>query len=227
MNQDRVKIVITWIVVIFAIFNDQLAYGQVGATARFVHSIEDIYTKVAPQSLNENEKNQGFALAVDYRNRLKSYRLEFGPELSLQMVNIKSLPFDTIGLDNGRLIRQNAIGLRFPVTAYPLDWETCNCPTFNKKGLWFKQGFFTQISPGYELRIPQWELENTDAKIQHFLSLGIQLGIDFRIAKQIVISPVVGVRHLFGLNESKSFLSSPNQIELGIRIGQWKKIERI
>lgn len=153
------------------------------------------------------EKNRSAILtsATTYF-RLKNYRLEFIPYVGYYR------GFNTEKVENSAIESySNGFSVGSKVLAYPFDFENdCNCPTFNKSGMWLKKGFFFFVDPQfltYSLNFQN--INNTlNSTINHtagkysFVNLSVGLGIDFGISEGITLTPYAGFHTNLYWNEN-------------------------
>jgi len=114
-----------------------------------------------------------------------------------------------------------SIGASLYVSYYPLDFIKCDCPTIDKRGLWFKQSLFIQPEIGFEVKkyytTPSAELSDLDKLI----SAGLFVGVDIPYFYPLMISPMLGLKKYFQLNDNPLFGAkrNPLAVEAGIRFG--------
>ena len=131
-------------------------------------------------------RNAGLISVTSYF-RLKNIRLEFIPYIGV---------FGALGnyTLNGTETNINSSGIAIgsKILAYPLDFlNDCDCPTFNKSGMWFKKGFFFFIDPQfltYNYTIDS-ELVSIEADRFNNLGMSIGLGIDFGLSAGFTLTP--------------------------------------
>lgn len=142
------------------------------------------------ENVNDNTNNKVFPasieIGVDYWFRLKTYRVEFMPEV---LIGLKS----TTTFNNQSESDFGYFGLNFGTQFYPFDFEgDCDCPTFSKQGPTFEKGFFFSFTPGviYSTKnvLPLGNGEQLSENAINF-RLGIGVGYDIGISDLFTISP--------------------------------------
>ncbi len=155
------------IMLIFLLTN--IANAQIGAS--FSYQLVDSdkvenWSGETPQST--------FNAGLFYRLTPLTNRIEFHPSINYAITQT----------DNFELANAS---LKLPIALYPLDWEgDCDCPTFNKKGEFFKKGFFFEVIPS--LNYLKWQ--NTPLDEDNLTwGVGVGAGIDIGINKYLTVSP--------------------------------------
>jgi hypothetical protein len=145
-----------------------------------------------------------FEIGIDYWARLKNYRIEFYPEISVNTSKTNISQFELEYLQKA--------GLKFLVNTrfYPFDFMgDCDCPTFSKQGNWLSKGIFIYVSPG--LNWEKYEANTDVIDMNNFTwSIGSGIGLDIGVNDFITLSPFVGYR----------YNSNVDWIELARRIGR-------
>ncbi len=131
-------------------------------------------------------RNAGLVSVTSYF-RLKNIRLEFIPYAGV---------FGAVGnyTINGTESNIKSAGLAIgsKILAYPLDFlNDCDCPTFNKTGMWFKKGFFFFIDPQFLTYNYTVDSDLVSIEDNRFNNLGmsIGLGIDFGLSAGFTLTP--------------------------------------
>ena len=126
------------------------------------------------------------AVGISYWFRLKKRRLEMHPEV---------YAYRSVATGSTAGDRSVHGGIRVPVQAYFLDWESdCMCPTFSKQGLWLKKGLFAWGAPGLQFQ---------PAKLAGTMEGGI--GFDIGAGNILTIVPMLG----YGYQTSQIQLANP------------------
>lgn len=109
--------------------------------------------------------------SLHYQTRLSRVRLEFLPGIHYQKYWTREHSTE-------------AAGLIVPVLLYPLDFlNDCDCPTFSKKGEWFKKGFYFKVTPAWS------SFTRSAEPLSSVFSTGAGAGIDFGLSDFITFSP--------------------------------------
>lgn len=137
---------------------------------------------------NSGFVGDGFEYGISYWFRLKNYRVEFLPEISMQ--NLKSV--DQSNQAYG--FAKQSYYLGFNTQIYTLDIEgDCNCPTWGKDGSFVQKGFFVGLNPaiGYHtLEIEDIEIPAGNQTVNKInFRMGVSTGLDIGITKWITITP--------------------------------------
>lgn len=172
----------------------------------------------------ENALADGYSIGVDYWFRLKSYRVEFLPEVNFSTFEKVAAPLSS---------KMNAYSFFANVNFYPFDFlGDCDCPTWSKQGKFFQKGFFVQVSPGvsyYQQEVLAAETFKSNATAW---SLGVGVGFDIGITDLVTFSPIIGGRYYLeapweglakrynDVNDTDISTESANkQIFVGARLG--------
>jgi hypothetical protein len=168
--------------------------------------------------------SDGYSISIDYWLPMKSYRVDFLPELSYSRFN------------------ENAItdvqwfSFFLNTNFYFLDFEgDCDCPTFSKSGGAFQKGLFFHVSPGVVYQDGEIaELANNETDGQWAYGLGVGLGLDIGVSDFFTITPIVSYRYFLPtdwealdvyesgdplLPQVRNSESPVSQIYTGIRLG--------
>jgi hypothetical protein len=156
---------------------------------------------------------------IDFWFRLKEKRIEFMPELAVNLSDSKI---------NDITGNHNLYLFYFNVHIYPFDFiGDCDCPTFSKEGNSLKKGFFVHIDPF--IGLSQKIYSSTTQKF-HALTFGARagVGIDFGISDLITLSPKISYIY-FSEQDWSSFsnftgemyniVESPKGLQAGFRLG--------
>lgn len=132
-----------------------------------------------------------YEIGVDYWLRLKNYRLEFYPELSL------ALSTTDFGIPNNSELplsyRLESGGIGVNTHIYFLDFTgDCQCPTFSKQNTFFKKGLFLMIGlheyvQNKETKFSDRSIYDRDFTTQILVGLGLDIGIN----DLLTISPFI------------------------------------
>lgn len=191
--------------------------GQFGVSLQYYNfPVILVEEKVAANVYDLN-----YGVAVDYWMRLKNYRWEMVPTVSIHTGNKSETTFNentTFGLQ--------AYKFHFKNNLYLLDFKNdCDCPTFSKQGGLFQKSFFVQVAPGYGFYQLKAENGTISKEQKHVGELGIGAGFDFGLSDLITISPYfnyvlttkIDYDYLSEANES--FNTRMNHFVAGIRLG--------
>jgi hypothetical protein len=195
--------------------------AQYGINFRYaINDYSELNNIVTPQ--NDNKVfHTSFEVGIDYWARLKNYRIEFFPEISVNTskTNINQFEIDYL----------QKTGLKFLVNTrfYPFDFlGDCDCPTFSKQGNWLSKGFFLFVGPGLNWEKYEGNIDVID--MNNFTwSIGTGIGLDVGINDFITLSPSIAYRYNSNVDwkELARMIGITNlefnytQIQFGLRIG--------
>ena len=173
-----------------------------------------------------------YEVGVDYWLRLKNYRLEFYPELSLALSTSSFASTGTEDLPQSYRLEAGGIGLNTHI--YFLDFANdCQCPTFSKQNTFFKKGLFMLV--GVHQYIQNKETTYRDRSVydrDYTTQISAGLGLDIGLNDLLTISPFItalyyprtewqginanhGIINVLPPDESTSNLA----FQIGIRVG--------
>ncbi len=131
-------------------------------------------------------------MGITYWLRLRSYRWEFLPELSLQFSDRRkayTVSLSRFGLNN---------------RIYLFDFlNDCNCPTFSKQNTFFKKGFFLEISPAinsFDFHFKDASGIPHDFKNKAIFSFSGGMGLDIGLGNRFTLTPLFRYRQYLGPN---------------------------
>lgn len=148
-------------------------------------------------------RNAGLVAVTTYF-RLKNHRLEFIPYAGVYGATGN---YTINGAESSINSAGFAIGSK--ILAYPLDFlNDCNCPTFNKSGMWFKKGFFFYLDPQFLTYKFNVDSEFTAIEDNQFSNLGMSLGlgIDFGLSAGFTLTPYTGFHTQVASFSNNSFV---------------------
>lgn len=161
------------------------------------------------ENVLEKSRNAVLTSATTYF-RLKNYRLEFIPYIGYYR------GFNTETIENSAIESySNGLAIGSKVLAYPFDFQNdCDCPTFNKSGMWLKKGFFFFVDPQFLTYNLNYEnVSNTlNATINHtagkysLVNLSVGVGIDFGLSEGITLTPYAGFHTNLYWNENTALV---------------------
>lgn len=160
--------------------------------------------------------DNGYAFGVNYWFRLKNYRVEFLPELS---VGFAETEWNGANNNNRISFKHTAANFFFNTQFYLFDIKgDCNCPTFSKEGPTFEKGLFLFLSPGITLLNTKATRATETVQEQALsFSIGGGIGMDFGVSDFLTITPLLGVRYfpdanLPALETVQSWIEPADQI---------------
>ena len=128
-------------------------------------------------------------IGLDYWFRLKNYRIEFMPEVSM------GLKTSTEYLNQEASTNFSYFAFNFNTHIYLFDLTgDCDCPTFSKQGPSLKKGFFLSIAPGVlynKKEISLDQVEPSYASNQANFRIGIGAGYDIGLSDLFTITPII------------------------------------
>lgn len=198
-----------------------ISHAQYGINIAYnLNDHEELNKIVFPTSDNQVFSNS-LEIGIDYWARLKNYRVEFYPEISMATSKSNISRFDI------NLLQKTALKLKANTRFYPLDFAgDCDCPTFSKQGNWFTKGFFLYISPG--LNWEKYKGNTSSIDMTKFIwSIAGGIGLDIGVNDLITLSPNVGYRYNSNLNWPElarvvgitELNFNYTQIQMGLRLG--------
>jgi len=169
--------------------------AQIGLNANYFKNPEDSWYITSTEGQPEHPVlDNGYAIGVNYWFRLKNYRVEFLPELSIGFAETE---WNGANNNNQITFKHTAANFFFNTQVYLFDIKgDCNCPTFSKEGPTFEKGLFLFLSPGVTLLNTKASRETETADDQVVsLSIGGGIGMDFGVSDFLTITPLLGVRY--------------------------------
>ncbi len=190
------------------------AFTQVGINASYrTNDAPDWQYTGSSQIAQELLPESTIAIGLDYWIPLKTYRIDFVPEINFQRMGNDIL----VGRADGPMqaeLSNTWISFFLNTNIYFLDLEgDCDCPTFSKSGGPIQKGLFLQLSPGFSYMKNKMELADgliADSDDTAF-SAAVALGLDIGLSSQLTITPMAGMRYYFSAGwESLSSLAFPD-----------------
>ncbi len=220
--------------VVFLIFTTSLS-AQFGISARIQNTTNKTWNTTYQNAADttQNLFSRSYEYGINYWFRLKEYRIEFLPEITMAKSE-ESMLHSSLDVTAHKRTSYN---FNFNVQVYPLDFlGDCNCPTFSKDGNLISKGFYWLFSPGLTKHTIDTEFtdlspkENQSASITS-LRFGVGAGVDVGLTDLITISPFIQYSMNFGngwteqyaaydlpLPENESNRSNINQWHFGLRL---------
>ena len=168
------------------LFCVQFSFAQIGIHAGY--RMNDAQDWALDRGLGEPVQllSDGYSFGIDYWIPLKSYRIDFLPQLNYARYD-----------ETGGVASANWASFFLNTNFYFLDFEgDCDCPTFSKSGGAFEKGLFFQLSPGITYRNEEVLQEETVRESDAIAySIGAGLGLDIGVSDFFTITPMVGFRY--------------------------------
>jgi len=176
--------------------------------------------------------NNHLKLGIDYWLRLKNWRVEFLPTLSVAIS-------DGNGLEDNFFRPQHMqnVGFHINTQFYLFDFAgDCDCPTWSKEGNFFTKGFFVNVAPGVTFHRFTTDI-SSEANLERLTStdfkfdFGVGIGLDIGVNNLLTVTPFFNYYVKPGVSydslERAQVISSQEinvsqnlyQSEFGIRIG--------
>jgi hypothetical protein len=190
--------------------------AQIGLNANYFKSQQDTWYLTSSEGQPGTPiMEKGYAFGINYWFRLKNYRVEFLPELS---VGFSEADWTRPDNNNELTFKHTTANFFFNTQFYFLDIKgDCDCPTFSKEGPTFEKGLFLFLSPGLTSLQTKASSATEAADEQTFsVSIGAGIGMDFGISDFFTITPLLGIRYfpdanLPALDAVKPWLGSNHQ----------------
>ena len=157
------------------------------------------------QSLNFNPEENGRSfdqrydgpvVTIDYWFRLRNYRLEFKPGLSLGLLSSGAVD----------ITKYQAV---FSSRIYPFSFDDdCDCPTFSKRSGFFEDGFFLSLSPHfgyYDFSISLPDTAPDHSKDGFLFNMDLGAGIDIGFSDEFTLTPELRYRYVPKITGSIDF----------------------
>ena len=193
------------------------ANAQFSASAKYsLNSYPDWTEIIESSNIPLSFIDDGYEYGISYWFRLKNYRVEFLPELSLQnlsSVDMQGQPYN---------FEKQSYYLTFNTQIYTLDIDgDCNCPTWGKDGSFIQKGFFVGINPGigyHKLDVIDKEIAAGSKSVNKIaFRMGVSTGLDIGITKWITLSPFIGLNYTPSLGwDSLANLASFGEIPVAV-----------
>lgn len=203
--------------------------AQFGVSARLQNNSNSTWTNTYQSVADTSQTllNRSYEFGINYWFRMKNYRLEFLPELTLATAKSDRLFSGLDVLSHER----RSYNFNLNVQLYPLDFfGDCNCPTFSKDGQTFSKGFYWLLSPGLSYHSLRTEMDPAssivveDASMTSF-RIGLGAGVDFGLTNMITMSPFIQYSMNFGNAWPEQYLayglSNPENNTNSSNINQW------
>lgn len=198
--------------------------AQYGARVKYnlnTFSGFDDYIEQSTAGSNDKIFASNIGIGLDYWFRLKNYRIEFLPEVTMGLKT--SNEFDSNNIVSTTDF--SSFGFNFNTQVYIFDLEgDCDCPTFSKQGPSLGKGIFLNISPGilYSTKAIDSELlDPASEESQVNFKIGVGIGYDIGISDLFTITPMFNYNLAFGLafNDLEnigSLATKPSVIDSGM-----------
>lgn len=162
--------------------------------------------QVLKGSTTKGAEINGWDMGIHYWLRLKNYRLEFFPELTLSSVSFEQ-------------VQQKRFGVSVPLSLYFLEFKgDCQCPTFSKQNDLLKKGLFLQIVPA--LYTNQVAVTSPDSKTSYEdFDMGLGFGLDVGVNNLLTVTPLLHYVVNIHSNNSGEADGWARDIRFGIRLG--------
>lgn len=208
------------LVILVGMFTASMASAQFGISARIQNNTNKTWTNTYESAADtmQNLFSRSYEFGINYWFRLKDYRVEFLPELSMA-VSEESPLFSELFAESHK---RQSYYFNFNVQVYPLDFiGDCNCPTFSKDGNFVAKGFYWLFSPGISYHV----MQTTNDPISSFVPedesitsvrLGLGAGIDIGVTDMFTFSPFI----LYSMNFGNSWKSQYDAYNLTLPEGE-------
>lgn len=182
----------------FTILWNITAIAQFGVNATYRANDAPDWEYVNGSSAQSLLPASAAAIGLDYWIPMKTYRIDFLPELNVQRMsnNLTIGPGGATGQIDAQL-ENTWISLLLNANIYFLDLEgDCDCPTFSKSGGLVQKGLFLQLSPGISWMKQKVETEGLSADSDDTaFSAAVGLGLDIGLSDFITLTPMAGFRY--------------------------------
>lgn len=215
---------------VFSFALASFGYSQFGISARIQNNNNktwnDTYQTAADTS--QNLLNRSYEFGVNYWFKLKEYRVEFLPEISIAFAEDKQL-YSGLLMESHKRTSYN---FNFNVQVYPLDFiGDCDCPTFSKDGNLVSKGFYWLLSPGLSYHTLSTEPKAIssfipDDETMTTFRMGVGAGLDIGFTDLFTLSPFIMYSMNFGNawpgQYDAYFLERPEGENNSANINQWQ-----
>ena len=133
-----------------------------------------------------------YELGIDYWFRLKNLRMEFYPEISVQLSTSNST-FGNVELPESYRLEAGGIGIITHIYLFDF-FNDCQCPTFSKQNTFLKKGFFVML--GVKEYVQNKETIYSDRSDFHrdfTTQVSGGIGLDVGLTDLITITPFAGL----------------------------------
>lgn len=206
--------------------------AQFGISAKYLANDVPDWDQVVEDKFAVSQElfSTGYEIGVDYWFRLKSYRIEFFPEVAYSLSSSSS---------NNNFINEykwRSWHFNLNTHIYFMDLlGDCDCPTFSKEGSGAAKGVFLLLSPGLGLTNNSMLLSEDGSSLSSkstYFKIGGGLGLDVGVSDLLTVTPFFMLNYAPSVNwenfESDQDLndwlsgdhkSNLTQLQIGIRLG--------